>query len=155
MQASPRGEGHQQKQAIVPRDWSPIQGIDPITGSKCDLYVSARTVRNTADKKGGAPLELAQTVTYTIQHPTAVFRGVTDWDTEDGDEDWLVYCAIPPFAFDLKTGRKLIPAWENEVFLVFVNGDFLIKWWMWEDADELEPRLPVGHDDNRFLEKLL
>lgn len=139
-------------QAMVPRDCNPVDAVDPYTGKPWKLYVRNRKVEQTALKGMGAARELAFTVLNAVQKPTAVFKGVRDSD--DGDEDWLIYVSNPAFAYDHQTGNQ-VRAWKGEVFLVFVDEDRIIRRWFWDEADHMNPKLPVNHDKERFVEKLL
>jgi len=102
----------------------------------------------------GAASELAFTVPLALRNPTAVFRGVTEQDGEDGDETWMIYVAVPPTAWDHRTHQER-QAWKEEVFLVFVDDDGIIRRWRWKPADAKNPRLPADHDKGRFQERVL
>lgn len=140
----------------MPRDCSPVEGVlDSQTCQKTAvLFVRAGTINLTGKKGIGHARQLAFTVPFTVRNPNAgVFRGVTDYD-EEGDEDWLIYAAVPPHAYDLRTGESRAP-WKEEVFLVFVDEDGIIRWWDWTKTDPLNPRRPIDHNNGRFLETLL
>jgi hypothetical protein len=147
-----KGEAASPKRQPMPRDCNEVAAVNPWTGATFELYVRNGTVNKTARKGMGAAKELMYTVLHAIQKPTAVYRGVTEFD--DGDEDWLIYVTVPPYAYDHKTGDT-VRAWKGEVFLVFVDEDRVIRQWYWDDADPVNPRLPVNHDQGRFVEKLL
>jgi hypothetical protein len=103
----------------------------------------------------GAALELAHTVRATLRQPHGVYRGVCDYEEDgDGDENWFIFGAVPSGAYDLKTG-KLVPVWKGEVFLVFLDEDWIVRWWHWTDADPKNNRRPKGFDRGRFRETLL
>jgi len=141
----------------IPADWNPIDGIDPQTGGKCQLYVSTDTLKQIGKKRlQGLALEFAELVPYTVQARGLknAWRGLTDWDGEDGDEDWIVYVSTPTYAYDHKRGVKVDP-WKGEVFMVFVDEDKLIRRWGWRSADPQNPKLPEGHDKRRFKERLI
>lgn len=136
----------------MPRDCNKIDAINPFDGTTWQLFVRNRKVQETARKGMGAARELAFTVLEAVQHPTAVYRGVTELD--DGEDDWLCYVSLPARAYDYKTANT-VKAWEGEVFLVFVDGDLIVRRWSWSEADSANPRLPINHDKGRFKEKLL
>lgn len=156
-QAGKRSDGSRGVQKRIPRDWHEIQGLDPQTGSKnCPLYVDDRTMDLAARKGRGAALELAELVPNTVQGNwfASAWKGVTDYDTEEGDEAWTVYVSTPPYAYDHKRAIKVDP-WEGEVFMVFADGDGLIRWYGWGKADPNNPKLPIDHDQHRFGRQLL
>jgi hypothetical protein len=142
------------EQQVIPRDLHPIEAINPDTGKKdLILYIRDCTIEQTRRKGMGAARELAFTVPAAVQSPTGIFRGVTEF--EEGDEDWLIFVARPPRAYDWKTAES-VPVWKGEVFLVFVDEDRVIRRWYWDDAsDKKNPRLPEGYDKGRFKECLL
>lgn len=144
------------QQQVMPADCRPIEGaVDPATGKKSlTLYVRNSTIDITARKGMGHARQLAFTVVETVQNPTGIYRGVTDDDFEEGDESWLIYGAVPPRAYDLKTGQA-VSAWKGEVFLVFVDEDLVIRRWKWTNADPNNPRRPIDHNNGRFLETLI
>jgi hypothetical protein len=139
----------------MPRDCHAIDGIDPITRKTRHLYIRDRMIGNTGRKSKGHALELGRTVPHCLQHPCAVFRGMTDWDGEDGDETWLIYACIPVCAYNYATGEAM-PPWKDEIFLVFVDDDWIVRRYKWVKVDENDPKkLPDGHDSGRFHERLL
>lgn len=142
-------------QKPIPRDWHEIAGFDPQTGKECPLYVDDRTIDIAGRKGMGASLELAELVPGTVQGKwlASAWRGVTDYDTEDGDETWTVYVSSPPYAYDHKRGIKVDP-WEGEVFLVFADGDGLIRSYGWGKSSD-DPKLPADYDQHRFGRQLL
>jgi hypothetical protein len=145
------------KERLIPADWNPIEGIDPRTGKPCQLYVSTRTIKLIGQKRiEGLAKEFGELVPYTVQRRglKSAFRGVTDRDSEQGEPDWTVYVSKPTYAYDHKRGIKVDP-WKGEVFIVFVDGDGLIRWADWYEADPKNPYLPAGHDQGRFLERLI
>jgi hypothetical protein len=149
-----RESGLPERQQVVPRDSVAIDSVDPRTGKPWQLFIRMKTVEKTGKKEmRGLALELGRTVPEAVQKFTAVFRGMTDYDGEDGDEDWLIYVAIPSTAYDYQTGGTRRR--KGEVFLVFVDDDREIRRWRWTDADPNDQRLPVDHDTGRFRERLL
>jgi hypothetical protein len=136
----------------MPRDCNAIKAVDPVTGKPGWVYVRNAKVKQTAAKGMGAAKELAYTVLDALQKPKAVYRGVKECD--DGEEDWLCYVHVPAWAYDHKTGETR-KAWKGEVFLVFVDGDLIVRRWGWDEADPNNPYLPIKHDQGRFEERLL
>jgi hypothetical protein len=150
----PESAGAQEKP--IPGDWNRINGIHPRTGKPCQYYIQTRTLSLVGKKRSkGAALELGELVPYTIQARglKATWRGLTDWDGEEGDTDWYFIVSNPTYAYDHKSGLKCDP-WKGQVFFVVTDGDLLIRWWGWCDADPDDPRLPEGHDQGRFLERI-
>jgi hypothetical protein len=137
----------------MPSDCRPIENaFNPHMRGTWTLYVRMRKIQQTAFKGRGAALELAYTVLDALQHPLAVFRGVTEID--DGDEGWLYYVSAPARAYDWKT-ENTVAAWEGEVFLAFVDEELIVRQWHWTDADPESARLPANHEKGRFRERLI
>lgn len=132
----------------VPRDCSPIPALNPSTGEQWTLLIRHKKLDETAKRGMGAARELAHTVRQVVLHPTAVFKGVR----EEVEEEWLCYVGTPETAYNYRTGDAR-PAWEGEVFLVFVNDDRIVYNWRWEKADSRYRDLPLNFED-RFDQRV-
>ena len=136
-------------QPPTPRDCYPVNAIDPTTGLARVVFVRVKKAQATARAGMGATRELAFTVPFALQNPTAIFRGVR----EEGESQWLCYCSVPADAYDFKTHNKR-GAWPGQVFLVFVDDDGIVYNWRWEKAHPEDAKLPTDFE-NRFEQKVL
>jgi hypothetical protein len=133
--------------------YTTIQALDPHDGGNWDLLVSPKTLEWAAKGGAGKAKELAYTVRWSLLHPITVHLGVRDWDREISEDNWLCYVARPGFAYNLKTGDKIIPAWDDEVFLVFVNDERVYYQSYWCKCDAVHSHLPVDYE-GRFRERV-
>ena len=132
-----------------PADCVAIEGINPADGKQGEVFLRQAKITATAKRGMGAAKELAYLVPFTLQNPTAIFRGVR----EEGEREWLCYCGQPPDAYNHKTGER-VPPWLGQVFLVFADDDGIIYNWRWDKADSENLRLPADHA-RRFEEQVL
>lgn len=135
------------------RGYETVKALDPHDGGEWDLLVSHLTMDRTVKRGRGAVNELAHTVRTAILRPAAIFQGVRDLEREISEDRWLCYVTRPNFAYNLKTGEKVIPAWDDEVFLVFVNDERVYYMSYWCKCDPIDTHLPFGHED-RFRERV-
>ena len=71
---------------------------------------------------------------------------------EEAEEEWLCYAGTPETAYDHRRGDAR-PAWEGEVFLVFVNDDRIVYNWRWEKADSRYRDRPLNFEQ-RFTQRV-
>jgi hypothetical protein len=150
-------EGETSQTKSAPPYCIPIQAVNPQTGVKdWTLYIRQRTLEIVGKRRQrGFALELGNTVQQAVLAPTGIFRGVTDYDREDGEEDWLVYASRPPHAYEYKSGNQVAPWKGEEVFLVFFDGDRILQMpWKWVSPDPKNSGLSIDFD-RRFKERLL
>lgn len=135
------------------RGYCGVDAINPADGKKWQILLSNEHMDHVAGCGVGATQELIHTVRWALLNPCAIFRGVRD-DQKDLDEDgWLCYVATPNHAYDHKTGSRR-PAWEGEVFTVYVTDEEIIYGWRWYKADAINPQLPEDYE-NRFSKRLI
>ncbi|MCX7428700.1 MAG: hypothetical protein NTW96_24120 [Planctomycetia bacterium] len=135
------------------RKYLTLEAVDPVTGSKCEVLVSYDRMQAVARRSIGQAKECGHLVPMVLQEPTAVFEGLR----RDEDEDrqgygWRCYCGIPERAYRSDGTER--PPYPNQVYLVFVNDEYVAYNWRWEPADADNPRLPENHEQ-RFKRKLL
>jgi hypothetical protein len=135
------------------RSYASVPALDPHDGEEWDLLISPKTLEWAAKGGKGVALELAYTVRWSMRNPDAVFLGVRDLDREISEDNWLCYVARPNFAYNLKTGEKVVPAWRDEVFLVFVNEERVYYLSYWCKCDAMERHLPMDYE-GRFRERV-
>jgi len=130
------------------------QAIDPMSGKLHDVTLSIVKVRAAARTSEGKLRESANTVPIVLQSPTAVFEGLRRDDDEPlgTSYGWRCYCGVPDVAYT-KNGDEREP-WPGEVFLVFVNEEWVVYNWYWYKSSEGDPDLPADHEQ-RFRERLL
>jgi hypothetical protein len=131
-----------------------VMAVLPDDGTAIKVTLSHAKLMSVAKRGRGAVLEAAQLVPYTLQRPEAIFRGLRqDTDEPRGSgTGWLCYCSKPVCAYH-RDGTK-IAAYDNEVFLVFINADKVVYQWYWHPSDPDDPNLPADHH-NRFKERAL
>lgn len=135
------------------RFYLPIIALDPHDGGDWDLLISPKTIQWAVDGGMGCAKELAETVRWGLANPNAVYLGVRDWEKDISEDDWYCYVATPPFAYNFQTGKPVRPAWENEVFLIYVNAERVYYLSYWAKCDPTDGSLPLGHED-RFRERV-
>ncbi len=126
-----------------------VEAIKPADGRRWDVFLRQSKITATAKRGMGAAKELAYSVPWVLQNPTAIFRGVR----EVGESQWLCYVGEPPDAYNYKTGERVRP-WLGQLFLVFLDDDRIIYNWRWDKADPDDLRLPLDFA-HRFEERLL
>lgn len=126
-----------------------IEAINPTDGKPWDVFLRQAKIESTAQRGMGAARELAYLVPFTLQNPTAIFRGVR----EEGESQWLCYVALPTDAYNHRTGERVRP-WTGQVFLVFVDDDRIVYNWRWDKSDASSLRLPIDFAQ-RFEEQVL
>lgn len=126
-----------------------IEGIDPQDGGLWDIRITDRRIKTVADRGKGPAMELGYIVPWVLRHPAAIFQGVR----EEGEAEWLCYCAIPQKAFRKESGQE-IPPYPDEVYLVFVDADRIAYNARWEKCDQDNPKLPEKHE-TRFIRRWL
>lgn len=131
------------------RDRTAINAINPSDGKLFYVYVTDAKLTWVGRRGIGAVYELSESVREVLGSPRAVFKGVR----EEGEKDWLCYCAIPTRAYDLRTGDPR-PPWPGQVLLVFVNDDSVVYNWRWEPSDPSKKHLPMDYE-SRFDQKVL
>lgn len=135
------------------RGYYSVDAVDPHDGKLWELLISEKKAKWTAAQGEGRTKELCHTVRGVLSSPSAIYRGVRFAELDVDDDSWFCYVGRPRQAYDHKTG-KAVPAWENEVFLVFVNEDRVVYNWSWYTSDTDNPALPLGHEA-RFAEKVI
>lgn len=137
----------------IRRGYCPVDAINPADGRKWQVLLSNEHMDYIAARGIGAAMELAHTVRWTLLNPHAIFRGVRDDQKELDEDGWLCYVATPDHAYDYKTGNRR-PAWEGEVFTVYVTDENVIYGSRWYEADRSDHRLPEDYGD-RFSKRLI
>lgn len=140
---------------LVPRrDSTAVDAIEPKTGGVWQLQVSV-DVRKWAARRGpGTARELIETVRATLKSPTAIFRGLRNFD-DDAEDEWLCYVSVPTHAYDHRTGIRKSEPWQGQVFCVYVRmPERMVYNWNWVRADPANRKLPEDHQD-RFKERVL
>ncbi len=125
-----------------------IEAVCPHDGKIWDVYLSLEKAKWVTSNGMGATLELAETVRDGLRNPRRIFRGVRDDDREIDDDGWLCYISRPSVAYDRKRHVK-VPAWDNEVFMIYVTDERVVYHWGWYACDNQDPDLPVDYE-NRF-----
>jgi hypothetical protein len=114
--------------------------LDPATGEYgTPVRVTPRRQEMCTRRSKGAVAELAYLVSEALKSPNHIYEGIR-WNEDDDSQDsdgWRCYCLKPEFAFNNDGERR--PAYEGEVFLVFVNTDRVAYNWRWEKCHEFEP----------------
>lgn len=133
--------------------YATVRAIDPMDGGEWDLLISHEKMDWVASCGMGAAKELAITVRQGLLKPRAIFQGVRDIKHEIEEDHWLCYVATPARAFDRKTGIE-VPAWKDEVFLIFVTDERVVYLWYWDRCDPAKRHLPCDFE-SRFQKQLL
>ncbi len=131
-----------------------LQAVNPDDRKlTAEVQISFERMQTVGKRSMGQAKECALIVPMILQEPTAIFEGLT----QDSDEDrrgygWRCYCGIPVASYhaDGSVGRP----YPGQVYLVFVNEDWVAYNWRWEKSDPDDPGLPIGHKA-RFRKKLL
>ena len=134
------------------RHYLMLQAVNP-DGSACEFLISYDRMQTVAKRSLGHANECGRIVPKILQEPTAIFEGLT----RDSDEDrrgvgWRCYCGVPEQAFHAD-GTPRLP-YPGQVYLVFVNDEYVAYNWRWEKSDPDDPTLPVDHA-TRFKRRLL
>jgi hypothetical protein len=130
-----------------------VDGIDPHTGKKRTIQLSYDKLKSLPRLGKGRVLEAAQIVLPTLLHPTAIYEGLTqNRDHDPRGVGWLCYAAIPDRCFE--DDGKQFPTPSGEVFVVFVNDEWVAYNWYWVKADVSDPNQPDGYE-KRFNKRLL
>ncbi|MCE9555644.1 MAG: hypothetical protein K8T91_20025 [Planctomycetes bacterium] len=132
--------------------YSSVKAVDPHDGKQWDVLISGKTIARAAGSGSGCAKELAYTVRCALLDIRHLYRGVRDIDRQIDEDKWLCYIATPSHAYDYKTGEQ-VPAWRNEVFLVYVTDERVVYTWGWVTADPNNPHIPEDCD-TRFREKV-
>ncbi len=134
------------------RDYSVVDAIDPHDGGLWDVLVSPGFLEWVKKRGMGRTKELAYSARWVLLNPAGLYRGVRDTDHDVDDEGWLCYSAIPPDAYDYKTGERRDP-WSNQTMMVCVTDERVLYDWWWVPSDPESPNLPINHQ-LRFREKI-
>ncbi len=133
--------------------YAAVPALDPHDGGEWDLLISPKTLEWAASRGIGSAKELAYTVRWALLNPEVVFQGVRDDEPEIDEDGWLCYVSRPNFAYNLKTGQIVCPAWADEVFLIFVNDERVVYLWYWGKCDAVDDHLPIDYE-GRFRERV-
>lgn len=129
-----------------------LDAVDPHDGKKWDVLIAPGKIESVKRRGMGAVKEMVFTVPDGLVNIKHLYRGVRDVDRDLSEDDWLCYISKPSRAYDYKTDRD-VPAWENEVFLIYVNDEREVYIWFWVECDPNEPFLPKDYK-TRFIEKV-
>jgi hypothetical protein len=135
------------------RGYTSVKAIDPRDGGEWELLLSDAKMRWVAEQGEGAAKELGYTVRPALLNITSIHCGVRDLERDIDEDNWLCYVATPAYAYDWKTGDR-VPAWRNEVLLIFVTEERVIYGWYWCKCDPQDKTLPFDHR-TRFRERVL
>jgi hypothetical protein len=118
-----------------------------------DVLISHDRLIAIAARSKGQILEASELIPAILQKPAAIFEGLCqDVDEDNRGVGWRCYAGIPSHSYTIDGQKR--PTWEDEVFLVFVNSDFVAYNWRWEKCDLDNPALPLRHA-SRFTKRLL
>jgi hypothetical protein len=135
------------------RDAILLDAIDPLNGKKIKVQLSYQRLQAIAGRSKGQVMETGYIIPEILQHPTAIFEGLTKDDDEDRrGVGWRCYCGIPSKSY--RTDGAAQNAFPGQIFLVFVNQERIAHNWRWEKCDQAECRLPENHSQ-RFKRRLL
>jgi hypothetical protein len=131
-----------------------IWAVDPHNHrERIEVTVSHRRLRYVARLGRGPILESAELLPYTLQQPSAVFKGLRRHEDDDAwGYGWLCYCSVPQKAFT-HAGTECEPR-SGQVYLAFVNEDRVAYNWRSEKADPTNETLPLNWSV-RFKERVL
>jgi hypothetical protein len=90
--------------------------------------------------------ELRLLVPETLRHPDTLWAGIRE---PDPGEDDAGYCFAKHFPYRINGEGGQYPNKEAAVFCVYVNNDFLIYEYRWDESDRADHRYPRGHE-SRF-----
>lgn len=129
-----------------------VKAWDPVTRGEIDVYISYERLQSVAKRSRGQIKEAAELVPQTLQCRGPVFEGLsTDADEDSRGVGWRCYCGLPDRSYTPDGDR--CPPRRQQVYLVFVNEDFVAYNWRWEKADPDNPNLPLGCE-KRFKRRL-
>lgn len=134
------------------RGYTTHLAIDPHTGGEWDVLIPDKKLDWVRKEGPGAQKELAFTVRWSLRNIRHLYRGVRDDDLELDEDGWLCYIATPSRAYNWRTGADL-PAWTNELFMVYVTDERIVYHWGWYDCDRHDPTLPVDYE-TRFTDRI-
>jgi hypothetical protein len=78
------------------RDGILLDAVDPLNGKKIKIQLSHQRLQVIAGRSKGQVMEAAFIVPEVLQHPTAIFEGLTQEEDEDRrGAGWRCYCGIP------------------------------------------------------------
>lgn len=131
------------------RGYAKIEGVNPQDGAPWDIRIAHQRMDTVARRGLGPAKELAHLVPWVLKHPTAIYQGIRD----EGESEWLCYCAVPPHAFRWRSGEKA-PPYPGQVYLVFVNADRVAYNNRWDECDPRDPKQPIDYEE-RFTRRVL
>jgi hypothetical protein len=130
-----------------------LDAIDPATGQVIKVQLSHQRLQSVASRSKGQVLEAGYIVPEILQHPTAIFEGLTQEEDEDRrGVGWRCYCGAPSVSY--RTDGTEQNPFPRQVYLVFVNHEGIAYNWRWERSDPEDNRLPENHK-RRFKRKVL
>jgi hypothetical protein len=134
------------------RDFLAITASDGYGGT-IPVQFSYDRIRALGARSKGQVLEAAEIVPIILQRPKAIFEGLRhDEDDDRRTAGWRCYVGIPDRSYTADGQKR--PAWEDKVFLVFINSDRVAYNWRWEKCDLDQPNLPQNWSD-RFKTRVL
>src|SRR5690606_9241283 len=103
-------------------------------GEEVDVWISHRRMQTVGTRSLGHAKECGYSVPHVLQNPTAIFEGLRhDEDEDKAAAGWRCYCGIPRHAYHSDGTER--PPYPDQVFLVFVNDEYVAYNWRWEKAD--------------------
>lgn len=120
--------------------------VHPLDGKTVKVAITSRRALHVAKRGMGAVQETLVLVPWALKNWRCAFEGLRWEEDEDTNEDgdgWICLSCLPDHAYH-KNGDPRVPAWPGEVFLVFVNHDFVAYHWRWDKQDIRYPDRPEG-----------
>ena len=132
----------------ITRRGKPFPAIDPRDGTEFKVLMPNHRCRWAHRNGIGAIKEAGYIVAWVLLHPAKIYVGIRrdeDEDNRGACDGWLCYSAAPPTRYNYETG-KLIDV-VDRVLLVFVNKEFSVYNWRWEEEDSENPGTPMDGGD--------
>lgn len=136
------------------REFVKLPALNPADGKFSDVVqISHDRMQTVARRSLGHAKECALIVPMILRQPTSIFEGLR----RDEDEDrrgfgWRCYCGIPEKAYNVDGTPRT--AYPGQVYLVFVNDEWVAYNWRWEKSDPEDFTLPQNYM-TRFKQRLL
>lgn len=119
-----------------PRGDGVFDALDPQDGGVWNLRVTPKFLERCRRVSNGELKTLAETVPHCCQSPTRIYQGIR----EEHEHEWLCYCAQPTHYFTEHGAKK--ETQDDDIFLVFVNGDRRVFGFAWEKSESPNSGIP-------------
>lgn len=135
------------------RDDGAVVAFNPFTKEKDQkVHFDSDKLKSLTNLGKGKILEAGDNARRTLADPSSVFEGfIWEKDHPPRGEGWLCYVSRPQKCYE--DDGSDFPAPPDEVFLVFVEKEWIVYNWYWVECDPTDKSLPINHG-TRFKRRI-